>query len=139
MDVFYNAKEKYITHKMGHFPILLCEEIIFSLHKGKNYGLRYEVIIFSRVRWKYHFFTPKVEKMQFPLSNYQIIHIFQEGFAFISFKYLHFFVLLEIFEQKEWNSSQSDIIQFKSIEIHDLPNLERKNNNFWLTHFKPNS
>ena len=33
---------------MGHFHKLLCEEMIFLLHKGKNDGLRYEVIIFSR-------------------------------------------------------------------------------------------
>ena len=32
---------------MGHFYKLLCEEMIFLLHKGKNDGLRYEVIIFS--------------------------------------------------------------------------------------------
>ena len=34
--------------EMGHFYKLLCEEMIFLLHKGKNDGLRYEVIIFSR-------------------------------------------------------------------------------------------
>ena len=28
--------------RMGHFYKLLCEEMIFLLHKGKNYGLRYE-------------------------------------------------------------------------------------------------
>jgi hypothetical protein len=33
---------------MGHFHKLLCEEMIFPLPKGKNDGLRYEVIIFSR-------------------------------------------------------------------------------------------
>ena len=33
---------------LGHFHQLLCEEMIFLLHKGKNDGLRYEVIIFSR-------------------------------------------------------------------------------------------
>jgi len=33
---------------MGHFHKLLCEEMIFPLLKGKNDGLRYEVIIFSR-------------------------------------------------------------------------------------------
>ena len=33
--------------EMGHFYKLLCEEMIFLLHKGKNDGLRYEVIIFS--------------------------------------------------------------------------------------------
>ena len=32
----------------GHFHKLLCEEMIFPLPKGKNDGLRYEVIIFSR-------------------------------------------------------------------------------------------
>ena len=30
---------------MGHFYKLLCEEMIFLLHKGKNDGLGYEVII----------------------------------------------------------------------------------------------
>ena len=30
--------------EMGHFYKLLCEEMIFLLHKGKNDGLRYEVI-----------------------------------------------------------------------------------------------
>ena len=32
---------------MGHFHELLCEEIIFPLHKEKINGLRYKVIIFS--------------------------------------------------------------------------------------------
>ena len=36
---------------MGHFQKLMCEEIIFPLYynyisKERNYGLRYEVIIF---------------------------------------------------------------------------------------------
>jgi hypothetical protein len=31
---------------MGYFHNLLFEEMLFSLHKGKNDGLRYEVIIF---------------------------------------------------------------------------------------------
>ena len=34
---------------VGHFHNLLCEEMIFPQHKEKNYVLRYEVIIFSRV------------------------------------------------------------------------------------------
>jgi hypothetical protein len=41
-------KKSSILMGMGHFYKLLCEEMIFLLHKGKNDGLRYEVIIFSR-------------------------------------------------------------------------------------------
>ena len=37
----------YNINEMGHFHKLLCEEMICPLHKGKNDGLRYEVIIFS--------------------------------------------------------------------------------------------
>ena len=36
---------------MGHFHILLCEEMIFPLLKGKNECLMYEVIIFSHKGW----------------------------------------------------------------------------------------
>ena len=57
----------FLFGELGHFHNLLCEEMIFPLHKGKNYGLRYDDIIFSRGQWKYNFFTQKVVEMQFPL------------------------------------------------------------------------
>ena len=78
---------------MGHFHKLLCEEMIFSLLKGKNDGLRYEVIIFSRriVFFAFrmffsHFVTKKEKKgkelftlylaecyMTLSLTHYQIM------------------------------------------------------------------
>jgi hypothetical protein len=39
-------KKPFILMGMGHFHKLLCEEMLFLLHRVKNDGLRYEVIIF---------------------------------------------------------------------------------------------
>jgi hypothetical protein len=60
---------------MGHFHKLLCEEMIFPLQKGKNYGLRYKPSFFpndeigvgtndiSSPSGKNHFFTLKDVEM----------------------------------------------------------------------------
>ena len=84
-----------ICYQMGHLHNLLCEEIIFPLHKRKNNGLRYKVFIFARGQWKYHFFTQRLRKCHSKFFNDQNIHLFLEGFAFISCKYLHFICFVE--------------------------------------------
>ena len=86
---------------MGHFHKLLCEEMIFPLHKGKNDGLRYEVIIFSRAGFSFNlsFLYTKVcgnshsHNKGFLMQKYPFIQA--RDFSFILCKYLIFFFFVE--------------------------------------------
>ena len=59
--------------------------------QGKNDGLRYEVIFFSRGQWKYLFMTQKAVEMPFAIFLWSIYPFIPGGFFFMQIPVFYLF------------------------------------------------